>query len=97
MGPKVDDAQERYADARDRAIAARKAWHDAGGPLTDELPNGIVRPHPLLKVLQDAEKHADSLMKSLGSRASKGGRPVGAQSAPDREAPPRRAPLKVVK
>lgn len=82
-------ALERYEAAQQRAVDARKAWEDDGAHFTIEYVNGLEGVHPLLKVLMDAEKHADMLMKSLSQRAMKAGRPVGAQSAPDRQETPR--------
>ena len=78
------EAQARYEAAERRALAALAEWEGLGEPLVIEHVNGLVGVHPSLKVLIDCEAHADRLMKSLGSRQARIGRPVGSSSAPDR-------------
>jgi hypothetical protein len=59
------DAEQRYRDAQERAKLASKAWEDAGKPLTLTHVNRLIGVHPLLKVLTDAELHADKLRSAV--------------------------------
>jgi hypothetical protein len=59
------DALQRYQDALARAKLAAEAWHEAGMPLTLTHVNRLVGTHPLLKILTDAELHADKLRSAL--------------------------------
>lgn len=87
------EALDAYVAARARAVYVREEWETAGCPTVIEYTNGLEGVHPLLKVLQDAEAHADRLMKSLSHKQARAGRPAGTQSAPDRRSA---AKLKVV-
>jgi hypothetical protein len=88
-----EDAEARYRAAQDRVLQAHAEWLDAGRPLTQVYPNGMVGISLLLKVLQDAERHAHLLLKDL--RRGVVGRPVGYNTAPDR-GPARRSKLRAV-
>lgn len=90
MSP-TDDAVEGYELALERAKLARLVWKKAGQPLTLVQPNGTEGKHPLWSALLDAEAFLIRSRAALGS--AKRGRPAGASSAPDRQAPAR---LKVV-
>ena len=87
------DCVRRYAFAVDLAAMIRQEWRDRGAPLLAVAPNGVEYVHPLVRMLRDAE--ADAALASRAvfldpSRqpAARGGRPMGAASAPDRKAPP---------
>lgn len=87
------EALDAYTAARARALYIRREWEGAGAPTVIEYTNGLEGIHPLLKVLHDAEAHADRLMKSLSHKQARAGRPSGTQSAPDRQ---KHTKLKVV-
>ena len=89
------DALDRYEAARDRAVSARETWEAEGSFFTVVYTNNIEAVNPLLRVVVEAEKHADALLRSLVAVKAKPGRPPGTQSAPDR-GPARRSKLKVV-
>jgi len=72
--------------ARRDAIAAEWAGLDA--PFLARGSMGQDVPHPLWRMLNEADKLVDSLARSLRP-AGRSGRPTGAVSAPDRVAPPR--------
>jgi hypothetical protein len=85
MAPQ-DDAVRGYELAHDRAEYARSEWAKAGSPLVVVLANGIEAPHPLWKTLLQAEGFL--LRSRAGLKAAdRRGRPVGSNSAPDRERP----------
>jgi hypothetical protein len=88
-----EDAVERYRNAQARVARALEAWRAAGHPLVTTHRNGMTGAATELKVLQDAERHADRMLKTLA--AGRVGRPIGYQVAPDRQ-PPRRARLRRV-
>jgi len=93
----LTDTVERYAWAVHTAAGLRKEWLDEGQPNTLTQTNGVTGEHPLLRAMQAAERHAGQMAQAVGLdvRSEKGrpGRPVGAQSAPDRKA---RQKLRVV-
>jgi hypothetical protein len=87
------DCVRRYAFAVDLAAMIRQEWRERGAPLLAVAPNGVEYVHPLVRMLRDAE--ADAALASRAvfldpSRqpAARGGRPMGAASAPDRKRPP---------
>jgi phage terminase small subunit len=65
------DAAERYARQVDLADKARRVWRQSGEPLITENPNGAEGPHPLLKVIENADKLAHRLGEPLGIKAQK--------------------------
>ena len=69
------EAARRYASAADREEGARQAWYRAGKVLTLVGANGIEYPHPLLKVIRDAERDAAKYGEALGIVAKPKGRP----------------------
>lgn len=76
--PDVDllvEAAARYAYAVDLAAGSREAWLELEQPLTVLYPNGIEAPHPLLKVIRDAEHDAAKFALDLGIDAKVKGRP----------------------
>ena len=60
------EAAARYAYAVDLARETRTAWFAQEQPLTVEYPNGIEAPHPLLKIIRDAEADAAKFALALG-------------------------------
>ena len=84
------DAVEAYELAQSRAVQARKAWADAGSPLTLVQTNHVEGVHPLWKVLLESEGFAARLRRDLKPRQEGRGRPKAASSAPDRRAEPPR-------
>jgi hypothetical protein len=69
------EAASRYAFAVDLAHESREVWHGLEQPLTVEYPNGIQAPHPILKVVRDAELDAARFALALGIDAKVKGRP----------------------
>lgn len=65
------DSAERYARQTDLADKARRAWRREGEPLISTNPNGAIGKHPLLKVIEDADKLANRLGEPLGIEAQK--------------------------
>lgn len=86
------DAARSCAEAHDIEAEAGREWRRAGRPMLSENPNGAAGVHPLFKALLEARREASrcrvevGLVASAKTRASKGGRPVGASSAKDRPA-----------
>ncbi len=85
---------EAYDLAQARAVYARAEWAKAGSPLQFTHGNGVVGPHQLWKALLEAESFALRCRSALKASA-RAGRPVGAQSAPDRGVPSKRSRLRV--
>ena len=96
----IHDAVDRYAWAVHTSTKIRAEWIANGEPVTLVQSNHVEGEHPMLRAMQAAERHAAQMAAALGldvknsGGKSKGGRPVGAVSAPDRAAAPPR--LKVV-
>ena len=90
------DAVDRYAWAVHTATKIRGEWLALGEPVTLVHPNLVVGGHPMLKEMTTAERHAAQMGSLMGldvkssAPKSKGGRPVGSVSAPDRAAAPPR-------
>jgi len=87
------DAVLRFARAVDMADFVRADWVDRGRPLMYEHTNGALVPHPLVKLLAEAEKDAARAGRALklepdAIRRATIGRPPGSSSSPDRKAPP---------
>ena len=95
------DAVARYADASAMSARVRAEWEAAGCPVEAEGSMRQPIPHPLVKMMADADQLAAKFAVSVGldpgvrvkpQRQGVGGRPKGATSAPDRPAtsePPR--------
>jgi len=81
-----DDAVRSYEFAHDRAEYVRAEWAKAGSPLTVVLANGVEASHPLWRTLLEAESFLLRTRTGLKS-ADRRGRPVGSNSAPDRQRP----------
>src|SRR5437868_330857 len=81
------DSEARYADAVARRALLLAEWRRLGEPLLGEggATGRAVVPHPLMRMLSEADQLCDRLEKSLGLRGR--GRPVGAASAADRLPP----------
>jgi hypothetical protein len=73
----LEEAAERYAAASGRVGLAQRAWEAADCPMTLTFPNGVEGVHPLLKVVLDAEAHADRLGRSLEARVPRAWRHRG--------------------
>lgn len=97
-----DDAErELFTEAVDRYVCAvelgaklRQEWQRVGEPL---LAEGSMRqdiPHPLVKMIADADREAARYSSAIGLDPAvkvpgrKPGRPAGSSSAPDRAAAP---------
>lgn len=96
-----EGAIERYAAAVAAWTVLEATWQHQGSPAT--APGGATGTapvaHPLLNLIAQARKEAASLATLLGldplgrmriSRQLGAGRPMGAESSPDRAGPPRR-------
>jgi hypothetical protein len=70
------DLEETYRAAQERAELFREEWEREGRPLLGRGSKGQPVPHPLLRALQQAERHADFLRRSLLPPARMGGPPV---------------------
>jgi hypothetical protein len=81
-----DEAFRAYELALERAEYARTEWKAAGSPLTLVLANGVEATHPLWRVLSEAEAFLLKARASL-SVHDRRGRPLGSNSAPDRQRP----------
>lgn len=96
-----------FARAVDDAAHVRAQWRKLGMPATTVGSTGQVVAHPIVGVLERAERWAHELGESLGldpqarrklSRRTVPGSRPGTQTAPDRKAPaPPRRKLKAVK
>jgi len=60
----------------------RDEWEALGSPSLSEGSTGQLVPHPLIKLIRDAERAVELL--SRPAAAKRGGRPAGSSSAPDR-------------
>jgi hypothetical protein len=65
----------RYAFACDLAHESRQAWLALGQPLVIRYSNGIEAPHPLLRVIREAELDAARFGLAVGIDAKVKGRP----------------------
>jgi phage terminase small subunit len=85
------DAVNRYAQAVDVGDRARREWRRAGSPSLITHPNGITSAHPLIAVMQAAEKDAARYGEALGLRpgrvARRGPDPVATIAADIGESP----------
>lgn len=77
-------------DARLQAAVAdlerfRAEWVRLGSPWFTEGSQGQPVPHPLVRMIREAERAVEMLAKPPS--AQRGGRPVGSSSAPDRKRP----------
>jgi hypothetical protein len=85
------DTAARFAHAVDLADKARRRWRKAGEPLVLELGNGTATVHPLVKVMQDAERDAKRFGEALEikprRKAHRGPDPVATIKASIGESP----------
>jgi len=100
----VREPLERYARAADLAGMLREEWTKSGRPATSTggATGKALVPHPLVKMMAEAEQEAAKLYEQLlrpapaaGGVRRGPGRPIGSVSAPDRRPEPpmiRRAP-----
>lgn len=84
------DAEARYRAAVARRAQIEREWGELGSPTTalGGATGRALVPHPMVRMLQEADTLCDRLAQALTRRAAPG-RPPGAVSAPDRKAPPR--------
>jgi hypothetical protein len=59
------DLEETYRAAQERVELLRAEWDRQNRPLLAKGSRGQPVPHALLRALQDAERHADHLRRSL--------------------------------
>jgi phage terminase small subunit len=83
------EAVERYAEAVALAARLRAKWTALGCPTIAEGSMRQQIPHPLVKMLAEAERDAARFAGAVGLDPSvrtkrREGRPIGASSAPDR-------------
>ena len=85
FGMKPDLAELLELAALDLA-RFRAEWEALKPPCPSLAPGstGQLVPHPYVKLIRDAERAVVALSGGLSASKSRGGRPVGAQSAPDR-------------
>ncbi len=60
-----EDAEEAYRSAQERARAAREEWERLGRPLMCTGSRKQAMAHPLLRVMSQAEAHADLLRRRI--------------------------------
>jgi hypothetical protein len=87
-------AVTRFARAVDLAVEVRAEWDSQGRPKLFTHTNGALVPHPLFKMVQSAEADAAKYGRALKLEPNVikrpgPGRPPGATSAKDRQAPPK--------
>lgn len=89
------EAVDRYADAVAMGATLRAQWAELGSPTMAEGSMRQPIPHPMVKMIAEADaaaaKYAGAVGLDASARVKKnvGGRPVGSTSAPDRAAPAR--------
>jgi len=80
----------RFARAVDLEERLRAEWVDLGRPMLVDAPNGTPYAHPLLKLIREAAADTSAAARTVlldpekAKPRSKGGRPMGSASAPDR-------------
>jgi hypothetical protein len=79
------EAEALYERHRKIVEKLRKDWEDLGCPTTIPFGKQTIG-HPILKELQRAEQIANQLLRTM-RRSRPVGRPLGANSAPDRTRP----------
>ena len=78
-----NDLEETYRAAQERVELLREKWEQEGSPLLGKGSKGQLVPHPVLRALQQAERHADFLRRRLAP--ARMGRPPVALVAPLRK------------
>ena len=92
---KYIEAVTRYANAVDLADRLRTEWIKAGRPTVERFPNGAVSSHPLIRMMEvanrDAAKCEAAVHLDVGSATKRApGGQKGSHRAPDRTAEPPR-------
>ena len=59
------DAIDAYEASQERLGLVQEAWEAAGRPVLHTGSRGGLMPHPLLRALQSAEKHALRMRRSV--------------------------------
>jgi hypothetical protein len=75
-----DDLERHYGAAVGRVELLREKWEEEGRPILGKGSRGQPVPHALVRALQDAERHADALRRSL-LPSRMGRRPTAVPSA----------------
>ena len=70
------DLEETYGAAQERVELLREEWDRLNRPLLAKGSKGQQVPHPILRALQQAERHADMLRRSLLPPSRMGRPPV---------------------
>jgi len=78
----MQSASDRLSAATADLQRFRDEWESLGSPSMALGSMGQQVPHPLIKLIREAERAVEML--SRPAAAKRGGRPVGASSAPDR-------------
>jgi len=78
-----DDARAAYESAEERRVAIIEAWESEGCPLLSVGHTGQPVPHPLMKLINEAEVIADRLRERV--RPKRMGREPTAVISPYRE------------
>jgi len=65
MSDYQQDAVDAYTASQERVEVLQKAWRDAGQPVLLHGVRGGISPHPLLRALASAEKHAERMRRSV--------------------------------
>lgn len=96
--PDVSTREKRLDELVKDLEQLRREWDEQGRPTTIRTASLDVRRHPLVQMIREAEEMIERMSRPV--EAARGGRPVGASSAPDRTSkretgPPKRAKLEV--
>lgn len=91
----MGEAINAYALAVERAYLLRDAWDREGKPATTTGSRGQPRPHPLVAMIEDAERHVIACDSALTRRRAErrgnvSGSSLGQPRAPDRRVVPLR-------
>ena len=89
--PDMSKAENRFAEAVADLTLFRQRWNKEGRPNFAVGSKGQLVAHPLIALIRQAERAVEAMDVPAAGR--RGGRPVGASSAPDRK----RGQLKLVK
>lgn len=82
--PDLSTPEGRLQAVVEDLMAFREEWEKQGSPALTKGSMGQKVPHPLIKLIRDAERAVHMLSQPAAAR--RGGRPAGASSAPDRKA-----------
>jgi hypothetical protein len=77
----ADDARVAYEEAELRARALRKKWEDMDCPVLTNGSMGQTIAHPMLRMIENAERHASKLREALNAKRGPGRPPKGVVTA----------------